>query len=106
MNDKNHSSPQGLAHQQILEVGDGAADALVCLSGTLWVTACGDSADIVLTPGQRLSLRGMTGVVVQALGPARYRLARAATRPGLVSGLVRWLRSRADTWLEHHPAPR
>lgn len=106
MNAKNHSSPRGLAHQEIVELADGAADALVCLSGVLWVTAHGSGEDVVLTAGQRLALRGRTRVVVQALGPARYRLAQADSRHRLAAGLVRWARSRYDAWLAQRPALR
>lgn len=106
MNAKNHSSPRGLAHQEIVELADDTADALVCLSGTLWVTAHGSADDIVLQAGQRLPLHGMTRVVVQALGGARYRLARPEGRRSLAASLARWLRLRYDAWLAEHPAMR
>lgn len=102
MNAKNHSSPQGLAHQQIVELADGNADALICISGTLWVTAFGDSADILLHAGERLSLRNRTRVVVQALGPASYRVVLHAR----YAGLLQWAHSRYAAWLTQHPALR
>lgn len=106
MNAKTHSSPQGLRHQQIVELADGTADALVCLEGTLWITAHAGGEDVVLRAGQRFPLHGTTRVVVQALGAARYRLARSEQRGRLAAGLVQWLRSRYDAWLARHPVWR
>lgn len=106
MNAKNHSSPAGLAYQEIVELPDGAADTIVCLSGVLWVTAHGDGEDIVLNAGQRLTLRGKSRVVVQALAAARYRLDRAGARRALVATLAHWARDRYDDWLAQHPALR
>lgn len=54
---------------------------LTCTEGRLWLTLDADPNDYVLEPGATLRLEQAGHVVVQALRPARFRLAKAAHPP-------------------------
>jgi hypothetical protein len=60
--------------------GDQRGARLAALHGHLWVTQLGDSQDIVLRPGERVTITRRGMVVVQALGEARLRV--TPFRPG------------------------
>jgi hypothetical protein len=64
-----------------LHVHGGEALALTCEDGQLWLTCEGDSRDHVLHPGQTVRLGRPGHVVVQALRPARFCLARGTQGP-------------------------
>lgn len=61
-----------LARRALLALADTHGFELVCHEGELWVTADGLAGDVVLAPGERLTLRGHPRIVISALSAARF----------------------------------
>jgi hypothetical protein len=61
-----------LARRALLALVDANGFELVCHEGELWVTADGLAGDVVLAPGERLTLRGHPRVVISALSAASF----------------------------------
>lgn len=61
-----------LARRALLALADARGFELACHEGELWVTADGLAGDIVLTPGERLTLRGHPRIIISALSAARF----------------------------------
>ncbi|NVJ27223.1 DUF2917 domain-containing protein [Myxococcus sp. AM011] len=70
---------QGALWSRRLQASEGLS--LTCTEGRLWLTFEQDSRDHVLEPGATLRLEQAGHVVVQALRPARFRLAKDGQRP-------------------------
>ncbi len=72
-------------------IGSGAG-SILCLEGSLWVTARGCRGDILLPKGERLDIRGLSRVCVQAFGTSTVAcLDRVRNRP---QNVLTWLSAR------------
>ena len=72
----------------------GRACRISCVAGRLWVTASGRPEDLVLAPGEKVTLTGHGRIVVEALRTATVRLeTRAPGRAEVEAGdgpLILW----------------
>ena len=69
-----------LSKRQTLSLGDGAGVRIEAQSGTVWVTQDHDLRDVVLEPGQAVTLERNGRAIVQALEASRVRLSKPITR--------------------------
>lgn len=76
MNAETNSSLMTLERREIIDVTEQAGNAILCLSGSLWITRHGQGEDIILEPGQSIVLDGRGCAVVQALGHSTLRVMR------------------------------
>jgi hypothetical protein len=70
--------------RQLLKVRDGAGNAIVCHSGSVWVTQEGDPRDIIVSAGESFALDRKGPTLVQALEQSAVSFAqsvRTAYRP-------------------------
>ncbi|MBE0614983.1 MAG: DUF2917 domain-containing protein [Burkholderiales bacterium] len=63
---------------QLLRVHGGAGNAIVCHSGSVWLTQKGDPRDIVLGAGETFVLERRGPTLVQALEQSAVSFARSA----------------------------
>lgn len=54
----------------------GVSRCVECVSGFIWLTALNDNRDRILREGERLELRGMKDVCIQALRDSEIALGR------------------------------
>lgn len=73
-------NPDGLCMKpkQLLSVRGGAGNALVCHSGTVWLTQVGDQRDIILGAGESFVLDRKGPTLVQALEQSAVSFAQLA----------------------------
>lgn len=64
--------------KQLLRVRDGAGNAIVCHSGSIWLTQEGDPRDIIVSAGETFVLERKGPALVQALEPSAVSFARSA----------------------------
>jgi Protein of unknown function (DUF2917) len=74
MNPANTPMTVEMAHRALLVVPDAAGLALVCRSGSLWVTLDHDARDVILNPGERFATAGHHRAIVYALEASTLRL--------------------------------
>ena len=70
-----------LKPKQLLKVHAGAGHAIVCHTGSLWVTQQRDWRDVVLEAGQSFTLDRDGLTLVQALAQSTVSVAPPGTRP-------------------------
>lgn len=71
-----------LEQRELLEWDAPGEYQLACDAGELWVTFDGRPEDIILRPGERLTVSGGSNAAISALLPARLSLvARPGRRP-------------------------
>ena len=75
-----------LKPNQLLKVRAGAGHAVVCHSGSLWVTQDRDPRDIILAAGESFALDRNGLALVQALQQSAVSFAPAAALPRLALG--------------------
>jgi hypothetical protein len=64
--------------KQLLSVRGGAGNAIVCHSGSVWVTQEGDPRDIIVSAGESFALERKGPTLVQALEQSAVSFARPA----------------------------
>ncbi len=64
-----------LARRELIALAPAQGLVIECIEGELWITADGSSGDILLAPGDRLTLDESPRVVISALRPARFSAA-------------------------------
>jgi len=64
--------------KQLLRVGGGAGNAIVCHSGSVWVTQDGDLRDIILGAGESFVIERNGPTLVQALEQSAVSFAQSA----------------------------
>ncbi len=64
-----------LARRELIALEHARGLAIECIEGELWITADGSPGDILLAPGDRLTLDESPRVVISALRPARFSAA-------------------------------
>ena len=69
-----------LKRKQVLKVRGGSGHAIVCHSGSVWVTQAGDRRDIVLDAGESFALERNGLAVVQAFEQSAISIAPSALR--------------------------
>lgn len=67
-----------LPRQQLFDIPDPAGLRLRCAEGCLWVTLDGETADIVLEPGQSVEITSRRRALIYALAPSRLDVVRIA----------------------------
>lgn len=71
-----------LDQRELLEWNAPGEYELACEAGELWITFDGRPEDIILRPGERLTVSGGDNAAISALRPARLSLAaRGSRRP-------------------------
>ena len=70
-----------LKPKQMLKVRNGAGHAILCHSGSLWLTQYGDGRDIVLGAGESFRFDRDGLALVQALEQSSVSLTARAARP-------------------------
>lgn len=63
-----------LEGSQLLRLDDASGLRVACTAGTVWLTACGETADVFLRSGQSYRLHSAGLVLIEAVGRARVRL--------------------------------
>jgi Protein of unknown function (DUF2917) len=66
-----------LKRKQVVKVRDGRGHAIVCDSGSVWVTQEGDPRDIVLGAGEAFTLDRRGTALVLAFEPGAISIAKA-----------------------------
>lgn len=67
-----------MKRKQLLKVRGGAGNAIVCHSGSVWVTQDGDQRDIILDAGESFVLDRNGATLVQALEQSAVSFTRHA----------------------------
>jgi hypothetical protein len=91
MKAETNSSFAKLERREMIELREGTGNAIVCLSGSLWVTRQGHCEDIILKPGQSIVLDGKGYAVAQGLRYSTLRVIRRASAETLGD----WLREKS-----------
>ena len=78
-----------LKKRQLLKVHSGIGHAIVCHSGSVWLTQDGDQRDIVLVAGESFALDRSGLVLVQALEQSAISVAAPALRARAPAALLR-----------------
>jgi hypothetical protein len=69
-----------LQRNQVVKVHGGRGHAIVCHSGSVWVTQDGDPRDVILRAGDAFTLDRKGPVLVQAFAPGAISITPAAAQ--------------------------
>lgn len=74
-----HDGRRTMQQRQVVRLGDASGLRVACEQGTLWITIDGELRDIVLEPGEGVTIASHADTLVQALrGPARLHTQRVS----------------------------
>ncbi len=84
-------SKLGLEPDQLVAVRDAKGVRVACLSGALWITQEGSTADVILEAGQCSVIHNSGLTLVMALKPSTLRVTEPRVR-GMWNALLGWFR--------------